>query len=51
MILLGYFLGNVIPDVDKYLIPIIAIIIFISILPGIFEAYKSRKEKLNKAVK
>ena len=51
MILLGYFLGNVIPDVDKYLIPIIATIVFISLLPGMYEFLKSRKEKLNKPIK
>jgi len=51
MILLGYFLGNVIPDVDKYLIPIIATIVFISLLPAMFEFYKSRRDKLNKSIK
>lgn len=32
---LGYFLGQVIPDVDKYLLPIIVVIIVISIVPSI----------------
>ncbi len=32
---LGYFLGSTIPDVDRYLLPIIALIIFLSILPGL----------------
>lgn len=31
----GYYLGNMIPDVDKYLLPIVGIIIFVSILPGL----------------
>ena len=31
----GYFLGTLIPGVDKYLLPIIALIIFLSILPGL----------------
>lgn len=31
----GYFLGNLIPDVDKYLLPIIFLIILVSVLPGI----------------
>lgn len=35
MVLLGYFLGNVIPDVDKYLLPIVGVIIFISVIPAI----------------
>lgn len=29
----GYFLGNIIPDVDKYLLPIIALIVIISVTP------------------
>ncbi len=32
--LAGYFLGNLIPDVDKYLLPIIILIILISVAPG-----------------
>lgn len=33
--LLGYFLGSAIPNVDKYLLPIIAVIVILSILPGV----------------
>lgn len=33
--LAGYYLGQVIPDVDKYLLPIVGLIIFVSILPGL----------------
>ena len=39
----GYFLGQIIPGVDKYLLPIILIIIVISFLPVAFEIYKERK--------
>ncbi len=46
--LLGYFLGNIIPNVDKYIIPIVLLIIFISILPVVFEFYKSRKTNSSK---
>lgn len=38
--LLGYYLGSIIPGVDKYLLPIIAVIIFLSILPGIIHTRK-----------
>lgn len=31
----GFYLGKLIPDVDKYLLPIIFVIIFVSILPGL----------------
>ncbi|MBU1000841.1 VTT domain-containing protein [Patescibacteria group bacterium] len=33
--LAGYYLGSLIPDVDKYLLPIVGLIIIASILPGI----------------
>lgn len=32
--LAGYFLGKVVPDVDKYLIPIILLIMFVSFVPA-----------------
>lgn len=46
MLLSGYFLGNLIPDVDKYLLPLIAFVIFLSLLPAIFESYKHYKGKI-----
>lgn len=41
--LLGYFLGQLIPDVDKYLLPIILAIIIISIAPSIVHFYQESK--------
>lgn len=38
--LAGYFLGSLIPDVDKYLLPIIGAIILASIAPAIYHALK-----------
>lgn len=34
----GYYLGNLIPDVDKYLLPIIGLIVIASVLPAIHHA-------------
>jgi len=42
---LGYYLGTVIPNVDKYLLPIILGIIFISILPNIIHILKDKKTR------
>ncbi len=44
--LLGFFLGQAIPaeQIDKYLLPIIAAIIFVSILPSLFHLYKEYRE-------
>lgn len=40
---LGYFLGKVIPDADKYLHWIIIIVILVSISPGVVAWLKNRK--------
>jgi membrane-associated protein len=41
---LGYLLGNIIPDVDKYLLPIVAAIIVISLLPSLIHLYQERQQ-------
>jgi membrane-associated protein len=42
---LGYVLGNTIPGIDKYLLPIILFIIFVSFLPPVYQVLKSYLEK------
>jgi membrane-associated protein len=43
--LLGYFLGEKIPNIDAYLIPILLVVVFISILPTLFSLlYKRNRE-------
>ncbi len=39
----GFTLGNLIPDVDKYLLPIIGVIILLSVLPPVIEYVKARR--------
>lgn len=39
----GYILGNLIPNAEKYLTPIILTIIFLSFVPAIIEWIKSRR--------
>jgi membrane-associated protein len=50
--LLGYFLGSVIPNVDRYLLPIIAGIIILSILPSAIHILRTPedRERLRAAV-
>jgi membrane-associated protein len=43
--LLGYFLGSAIPDVDKYLLPIIVGIVLLSILPSIIHILKTKEDR------
>lgn len=39
--ILGYILGATVPGIDKYLLPIIILIVFISFLPGIYQVVKT----------
>jgi membrane-associated protein len=41
----GYFLGKSIPNVDRYLLPIIAVIVIVSLIPVALEVRKARREK------
>jgi membrane-associated protein len=43
MVLLGYFLGSAVPEIDRHIHIVVAIIIFLSILPAIFEAIRQRR--------
>lgn len=41
----GYYLGSIIPNVDKYLLPIIIVIIFASISPGIYHSCSTKAHR------
>ncbi|KKS37359.1 MAG: hypothetical protein A3G49_01735 [Candidatus Sungbacteria bacterium RIFCSPLOWO2_12_FULL_41_11] len=42
---LGYFLGNVIPDVDKYIVPMVVAIIVLSFLPPVIHILKDKEHR------
>lgn len=42
---LGYWLGSTIPNIDKYLLPIIILIIFLSVLPTIVHVLRSKESR------
>ncbi len=44
MLLGGYFLGRVIPNLDKHIEKVALVVIFISILPPLIEYWNSRKK-------
>ena len=48
MTLTGYLMGKVVPDLDRYLHLVIAVVIFLSLLPAIIAYLKARLQK-NKA--
>src|SRR5262245_27091823 len=41
-VLLGFFLGKAVPDIERHIHIVIAVVIFISFLPGLYELYRSR---------
>lgn len=43
--LLGFFLGNSIPNIDRYLLPIIALIILASVLPSVIHVLKTAEDR------
>ncbi|QQS15991.1 MAG: VTT domain-containing protein [Candidatus Moraniibacteriota bacterium] len=45
LLLGGFFLGQVVPDVDRYILPIVVIIIILSFLPGILK-YRQEKRRM-----
>lgn len=47
LILLGFYLGSTIPNVDKYLLPIIGLIVLTSIAPAIYHGLKDEESRKN----
>lgn len=45
MVLIGYSLGSAIPNVDKHIHIVIAIVVFLSILPGVIGVLRQRRQK------
>jgi membrane-associated protein len=45
LILAGYTLGETVPDIDRYLLPIIGLIVVASIAPIAFEIWRSRRRQ------
>ena len=43
--MLGYTLGSTIPDIDRYIVLIVALIIFLSVLPPIIHILRERRKK------
>ncbi|MFC4332876.1 DedA family protein [Streptomyces andamanensis] len=43
LILAGYALGSSVPDVDRYLLPVIALIVAVSLIPVAAEVVRSRR--------
>ena len=47
----GYFLGSTIPGIDKYLLPIIALVVIISIAPSAIHIYRENGDQIKAVVR
>jgi membrane-associated protein len=49
----GYIFGTALPadQVDKYLLPVIALIIVISVLPAVSHLYQGNREAIHRAIR
>ena len=47
----GYFLGSLIPDIDRYLLPIIALIVIASVAPPAWHFWKENKTQIKAMVR
>lgn len=45
LVLAGYALGSSIPNVDRYLLPLVALIVLLSLLPLAREVLRSRRAR------
>ncbi|WP_405015120.1 DedA family protein [Kitasatospora sp. NBC_01539] len=43
LVLAGYALGSSVPNVDRYLLPIVAVVVAVSLLPLVLELLRSRR--------
>lgn len=41
----GYWLGQTIPNVDKYLLPIVALIVIVSVMPAVIHVWRDREQR------
>ncbi|WP_225828413.1 DedA family protein [Streptomyces naphthomycinicus] len=51
LILAGYALGSSIPNVDRYLLPLVALIVVVSLMPLAAELYRGRRRAVEKEVR
>ncbi len=45
MTLIGYFIGQIVPDIGKHIEKVVIVVVFLSILPGIISWWKQRQAK------
>jgi len=51
MVWAGFYLGSLVPNIDKYLLPIVLLIIIVSVIPPILHVYKDNKKDIKDKIK
>ena len=46
MLLMGYVFGSIIPNPDRYIIPVIAVIVIVSASPALIEIFKNARRHM-----
>ena len=42
MLVLGFFLGNVVPDIDRFILPAVGVIVLLSLIPILFQILRQK---------
>ncbi|GAA2783572.1 DedA family protein [Kitasatospora sp. CM 4170] len=45
LVLAGYALGSSVPDIDRYLLPIVGLVVVVSVIPIVLEVFRARKSR------
>ncbi|WP_230210271.1 DedA family protein [Streptomyces kaniharaensis] len=45
LVLAGYALGSSVPNIDRYLLPIVGLVVVVSVLPIVLELFRARKAR------
>ncbi|MGW6916622.1 DedA family protein [Kitasatospora sp. NPDC054939] len=43
LVLAGYALGSSVPDIDRYLLPLVGLVVVVSVIPIVLEVFRARK--------
>ncbi|MEV0533505.1 DedA family protein [Kitasatospora sp. NPDC050463] len=45
VVMAGYALGSSVPDIDRYLLPIIGLVVLVSVIPIVLELFRARRAR------
>ncbi|MGW4896132.1 DedA family protein [Kitasatospora sp. NPDC004240] len=45
LVLAGYVLGSSVPDIDRYLLPVVGLVVVVSVIPILLEVFRARRRR------